>query len=170
MRRRGHLLFQETLSCRRRCVMERREVADEIRQQRHESRTGQTFMAFVRSLSAIGKFDEVFAIRAAAAVLCRLEQRLTAEEARDLEAQLPQKVQEILTECHRPQGTAGVHKYTRDEFIAAVAADLGLEERAAEAAVRAVFTAVRAWISEGEAADVAAQLPKDLEPLWAQPA
>ena len=44
--------------------------------------------------------------------------------------------------------------------------DLGMQAAEVEGVVRAVFSAVREQISEGEAEDVASQLPKDLGALW----
>jgi uncharacterized protein (DUF2267 family) len=138
------------------------------RQQRHESRANQTWRAFVKELMALAKLDEEQAILAATAVLCRLEDRLTGNEARDLEAQLPVKLVELLTEsCADPDLLVKMHK---GEFVDAVGLDLGMTDAEAEAAIRAVFSAVRSRISDGEAQDVAAQLPRDLRPLWLHPA
>ena len=148
----------------------RRGVSPELRQQRHESRTSSTFKEFIRHLAARGGFkDETDAVRAAASVLTHLEYRLTSDEAKDLNAQLPVKLQEILDESRRADG-GQVHKLHKDEFVACVANDLGRAPEDAESIIRAVFATVRTHISDGEADDVAAQLPKDLEPLWMRPA
>jgi uncharacterized protein (DUF2267 family) len=148
----------------------RRGVTPEERKQRHESRTSQTFNEFIRELAARGGFkDETEAVRAAASVLVHLAHRLTSEEAADLSAQLPHKLREILSESQRADTGRPVHKLHKDEFIACVGSDLERPPEEAESIIRSVFATVRSHISEGEAEDVAAQLPKDLEPLWMRP-
>lgn len=148
---------------------ENRGVTEDIRQQRHESRTGQTFMAFIRDLCEQGGFSAEQAVRSAAVVLTRLEQRLTGEEARDLNAQLPMKLVEILAEAKRPNEGKPVQKFKRDDFIEAISGDLEQSREEAESTIRSVFATVRMHITEGEAKDVASQLPKDLQPLWSRP-
>jgi uncharacterized protein (DUF2267 family) len=144
-------------------------MARDINPERHEARANATFKKFVHDLCAQGNFNEQQAVRAAASVLVRLEQRIMGEEALNLEAQLPQRLQEILAEAQRPREGAPVFKFTREDFVKTVGSDLGVNEGNAEAIIRAVFTTVRAHITEGEAEDVGAQLPKDLQPLWARP-
>jgi uncharacterized protein (DUF2267 family) len=148
----------------------RRGVSPELREQRHESRTSATFKEFIRHLAARGGFkDEADAVRSAASVLTHLDHRLTSDEAKDLRAQLPVKLQEMLDESRRVDVEQPVHKLHKEDFVACVASDLGRAEEDAESIIRAVFATVRAHISEGEADDVAAQLPRDLEPLWMRP-
>lgn len=142
---------------------------EDLRQQRHESRTSSTFMDFVRDLCAQGNWSEEEAIRNAASVLTRLEQRLTGEEASNLAAQLPFKLQEILAEAGRPASGKPIEKFHKGDYVAAIARDLGKSADQAETIIRNVFTAVRSRVSEGEAGDVESQLPKDLKPLWARP-
>jgi uncharacterized protein (DUF2267 family) len=144
-------------------------MARDINPERHESRANATFKTFIRDLCAQGNFNEQQAVRAAASVLVRLEQRITGEEAMNLQAQVPERLQEILAEANRPGEGAPVYKFTRDDFVKTVGNDLGVNEGQAEAIIRAVFTTVRAHITEGEAEDVTSQLPKDLSPLWARP-
>lgn len=142
----------------------------DVRQQRHDSRTSQTFIQFVRDLQSVGGFEsEQAAVRAAAVVLTHLEKRLTGEEASDLNAQLPMKLVEILHEAHRPEAGKPVEKLHHDQFIGSIARVLGVDAPQAEAISRSVFATVRATITEGEAGDVASQLPQDLIPLWSQP-
>ena len=126
-------------------------------------------MEFIRDLCAQGNFDEEQAVRAAAAVMTRLEQRLTGEESQDLEAQLPHKLREILAEARRPKEGGPVFKFSRDDFLQMIANDLNVDSKRAESIIRAVFTTVRAHITEGEADDVTTQLPKDMQALWARP-
>lgn len=149
---------------------ENRGASPEQREQRHESRTSQTFMRFVRDLKDMGRFEsEEEAIRAAAVVLTALERRLTSDEARDLNAQLPLKLVELLRESNRPERGKLVEKIHHDQFIKAISQALNCDEAKGESAARSVFATVRALISEGEAGDVASQLPGDLIPLWSQP-
>ncbi len=108
-------------------------------------------------------------MRAAAVVLTRLEQRLTGEEAKDLNAQLPIKLVEILQEANRPNEGGPLQKFHRDDFIAAIANDLAKSNDEAESIIRSVFAVVQLRISEGEANDVLAQLPSNLRPLWSRP-
>lgn len=149
--------------------MENRGVNEETRYQRHESRTNTTFMEFIRDLCEQGGWSADDGVRYAATVLTRLEQRLTGEEAKDLNAQLPLKLVEILNEARRPPTGEPVEKFHRDDFIGAIGSDLGCSHDEAESIIRGVFMTVRSRISEGEASDVESQLPKDMKPLWARP-
>lgn len=140
----------------------------EIRKQRHESRTSSTYKQFLKDLCSVGDMNEEDAERSAVSVLCALEQRIMRNEAEDMEAQLPFKLQQLLHRCEIHEGEVP-KRFGREEFIQMVAADLKAEPEQAEAIARAVFTTVRNQISEGEAEDVAAQLPPDLADLWRRP-
>jgi uncharacterized protein (DUF2267 family) len=61
-------------------------------------------------------------------------------------------------------------RFGRDELLARVAEDLGVEEADVEGVVRTVLQQVRGLLSEKEASDVMGQLPPDLQALWAPPA
>lgn len=144
-------------------------VTPEQREQRHESRTNSKFITFVRDLGDLGNWSEEQAVRHCAVVLAHLEQRLTGNQTRKFEAQLPLKLQEMLSVVPKsPEGkpAARLHK---DDFIDAVASDLQVEGSEAESIVRTVFAGVRAWISEGEAGHVEDELPRDMKHLWAMP-
>ncbi len=138
---------------------------EDRRQQRRETRRNQTYKAFLGNLAVIGSMNEEEAERAAVSVLCVLEQRLFGEEAAHLEAQLPGKLQELLVRCERHMGKPA-SKFGRDGFIQMVSEDLGVEAMEAEKKIRAVFSAVRDQVSEGEIEDVIGQLPADLRELW----
>jgi uncharacterized protein (DUF2267 family) len=135
------------------------------REMRRETRRSQTYKAFLKNLCAIGSMSEEEAERAAVSVLCVLEQRLFGEEAAHLEAQLPAKLQELLVRCERHIGKP-TSKFGREGFLQMVADDLGVDPNEAERKSRAVFTAVREQVSEGEVEDVINQLPADLRELW----
>jgi uncharacterized protein (DUF2267 family) len=96
------------------------------------------------------------------AVLSVLERRLIPQGARHLEAQLPSTLRELIVHL-------SPLRFGRAAFFRMVAADLGKSPSEVEPIVRAVFRAVRMRISEGEAHDVAAELPKDLSELWLRP-
>lgn len=144
-------------------------VSDDIRAQRHESRTGSTYKAFLRNLMSVGEFpDESFAERTAVSVLCSLGQRVYGSEARDLQAQLPFKLRELLQQCPIHEGKPA-RKFGRDEFCQMVANDLGIDTQRAEPLIRSVILAVRSQVSEGEAEDFGNMLPTDIRELWARP-
>lgn len=146
----------------------RRQVTDEIRRQRHESRAGSTYKAFLQDLRSIGGFDEAEAERAAVTVLCLLERRVHSAEAEDLNAQLPLKLRELIQRCGIHEGRPA-RKFGRDEFFRMVAEDLEKDVSEVEPIVRAVLTTVRAQVSEGEAQQFGDMLPHDLQELWRRP-
>ena len=141
---------------------------EEIRKQRHESRTSSTYKQFLKDLCSLGNMKEEDAERAAVSVLCALEQRIMRSESEDLEAQLPFKLQQLLHRCELHEADVP-KRFGRDEFIQMVASDLKTDPDNAETIARNVFTVVREQVSEGEAEDVAAQLPPDLADLWRRP-
>jgi uncharacterized protein (DUF2267 family) len=144
----------------------RRPAVEERRQRRHDSRAGQTWADFLRELHqhADPRLDDRTLARAASSVLRHLAERLTESEAHDLAAQLPSRLRDLIAESLRQPHE--LHKLHRNEFVACVGDDLGCDAPEAEALIRGVFDTVRSWISEGESEHVAAQLPRDLRPLW----
>lgn len=138
---------------------------EERRKQRHASRTSQTYAAFLRRLSERGGMSPHTAEQAAVSVLCAVEQRIFGEEVKDLEAQLPQKLVELLVRCERHEGPPP-KKFGRAEMLNMVGQDLSLNPEAVEPVVRAVFATIQELISEGEAEDVMNQLPHDIRDLW----
>jgi uncharacterized protein (DUF2267 family) len=111
--------------------------------------------------------SEEFAEKAAVLVLCEIEQRLMAAEAHDLEAQLPLKLQVLLTESEKHLRPP--ERFNRSELLSRVAADLNMQPDEVEPIVRAVLLTVREQVSEGEIQDVIHQLPKEFHDLWQQP-
>jgi uncharacterized protein (DUF2267 family) len=105
--------------------------------------------------------------RATAAVFHALRDRLTPEEADQLQAQLPTELKEVWAEGERFERAA--IKMSRSAFLARVRLEARLpSEREAEWATLAVFVALKKQISPGEAAGVLSQLPKDLKELWTE--
>ena len=145
----------------------RRDVPLDIRRaRRRESRTSQTYAAFIKHLCDRGGMSPSVAEKAAVSVLCAIEQRIFGEEARDMEAQLPQKLVDLLNRCERHESGPPPHKFGRVEMLQMVSEDLSLNPEAVEPIIRAVLDAIRDQISEGEVEQVMRQLPTDLRDLW----
>lgn len=124
---------------------------------------------FLRSLTAAGLGDAPRAEACAVAVLCALEQRITGGEARDLNGELPWAMRDLLRRCElHPR--ARPERFGREELVARVAEELGVDADEASRIARTVLSNVRTLLSDKEASDVMAQLPPDMAPLWAPPA
>ncbi|MCP3138806.1 DUF2267 domain-containing protein [Pyxidicoccus xibeiensis] len=144
----------------------RRDVPIEVRRKlRHESRTSQTYKAFLNHLCERGGMSPAVAEQAAVSVLCALEQRILADEALDMEAQLPRKLTDLIHRCEKHEEELP-EKFGREHLLKRVGEDLSLNPDAVEPVVRAVLDAIRHQITEGEAEDVMSQLPEDLRDLW----
>ena len=104
------------------------------------------------------------------AVFGELRDRLSPEERRDVQAQLPTALKRLWEAGNRHDVPAS--KIHRDEFIGRVRRRAVLpHDDEAERAVRAVFAQLQRLLGsptgrEGEAWDVYSQLPKDLKTLW----
>jgi uncharacterized protein (DUF2267 family) len=101
--------------------------------------------------------------RATRATLKALSRRITAGEAEDIAAELPQPIRRVLLQDadERPE------TFGREEFLQRViAAELGvIDEATAERHALAVFAALRRTVSPKEIHDALAQLPKDIQEL-----
>jgi uncharacterized protein (DUF2267 family) len=121
--------------------------------------------AFYRTvMDAIGDEDRAGAVRATAAVLAALRDRLTMTEAAQVCAQLPKGLKE-----HWQAGDVPGRRPRRmhePEFCRRVAQDAKLPAREGRRATLAVFGALEMQLSAGEADDVLAQLPRDLKLMW----
>jgi uncharacterized protein (DUF2267 family) len=106
----------------------------------------------------------------ASVVFHELRDRLTAKEAADVAAQLPERLRRLWSEDETPGGQP--RKIHVHELIGRVRRHAALvDDREAERTVRAVFAALRVALGspsglEGEAWDVFSVLPKDIKPLW----
>jgi len=136
-----------------------------LRRKRHESRASTTYKLFLRTLCDSLSLPEQLAERAAASVLCALEQRLTNSEGRHLEAQLPRKLTELLVRCERHERLRP-RDIGRSEFLGMVAGDLGIRIDHAETIVRGVFQVLTLQVSPGQLQSVLSMLPADLRELW----
>jgi len=134
------------------------------RVQRHEAHTRSTYAAFIHHVCEVGTLEPALAECAAIAVLSALERRILPAEAKDLEAQLPRLLVEFLPPLE--QRPLRPRRFGKQAFLQTVADDLARPVEEMEPLVRAVFRAMRDLISEGEANDVASNLPPDLQALW----
>ena len=125
-----------------------------------------TTLSFYRTvIEETGQADREAAKRGTAAVLHALRDRLTPEEARQAAAQLPRELKRIWAEGD-VRGRRPV-KMHRKEFYERVKRDAAIGSvREARFFTIAVFAALKAQLSPGEADDVVAQLPRDLKEVW----
>jgi uncharacterized protein (DUF2267 family) len=125
--------------------------------------TTQSFYRMV--IDETGQTDREAVKRGTAAVLQALRDRLTPEEARQAAAQLPRELKRTWLAGDAP-GRRPV-KMHRKEFYERVRRDAGIPSvREARFFTIAVFAALKAQLSPGEADDVMAQLPRDLKEVW----
>lgn len=120
---------------------------------------------FIRDLERYCNLPVEDLPRTAESVLCALEQRLTVEEAHDMESQLPANLQDLLVRCDRHAGLKK-RSFDLEALYTMVGDDLNLRAGDVPPVVRAVFRAVKDQISEGESQDVASQLPADIREIW----
>lgn len=105
--------------------------------------------------------------RVTAAVLHALRDRLTAEEADQVAAQLPAELKRVWEEGERAERRP--LKLKRPAFYERIRVEAALPStRQARWQTLAVFAALKEQLSPGEAEDVLAQLPKDLKEVWAE--
>ena len=100
-----------------------------------------------------------------AAVLRALRDRLTPDEADQAAAQLPRELKTLWRTGARP--VRPPHKMHRREVLDRVRREAELKSLGQAAlAADAVFAALKEQLSEGEAGDIVAQLPRDLKATW----
>ncbi|MEN9798867.1 MAG: hypothetical protein RL653_2563 [Pseudomonadota bacterium] len=133
----------------------------ERREQRRHGRTEQTWRKFLHEVEHEAGVNLDTAERAAVYALEVLESRLLPDEARDLNAQLPSGLVELLPRL--PRRPERLH---HDQFISRLAAKLGLEASESERLARCVFAVVSRHVAEGELEDVLRELPAELRVLW----
>jgi uncharacterized protein (DUF2267 family) len=115
----------------------------------------------------LGTADVETTERGTAAVLHVLRDRLTPSEADQLAAQLPALLREVWSAGERVDREP--MRWHRFQFVDRVRQEAGLATtRQAEWLTVAVFSVLKAQLTEGEAEDVWAQLPKDLKELWVE--
>ena len=124
---------------------------------------------FLDGLQRAGLGNAQRAEQTAVIVLGMLEQRISAPEARQLNEELPWALRDLLRRFER-HPRSRPEQFGREEMMARVGAALDLDPTECERVARVVFQAARNLLSEKEASDVASQLPKDMQDLWAPPA
>jgi uncharacterized protein (DUF2267 family) len=127
------------------------------------------YRALVDALAREGLPRRAEATRAVEAVMCALAQRISQTEFESLRERLPDPFRSGLFACERHAIAPRSAFHTPEEFYEIVAEDLDRSPEEVEPMVRAVFAAVRAQLSEGDAEDVSAQLPAELQFLWWRP-
>jgi uncharacterized protein (DUF2267 family) len=134
----------------------------EARAARHASRAGTTYARFVREVASAGGYTMGAAERYAVGTIATLEERLPIGDVFSLEAQLPSRLDQLLS----MQPLIGLPTMDREIFCRRVAQRVSVPEAMAEGLVRVVFQVLRAHISAGESRHVEAHLPDDLKALW----
>lgn len=130
---------------------------------------GRRHETLLSALERAGLGPRERAERTVAGVLCTLERRMSGGEARNLNDELPWALGDLLRSCElHPRSRPD--RFGADEFLSRVAEHTGIPPAEVEGTVRTVLAAVRSLLSEKETADVLAQLPPDLQALWAPPA
>ena len=140
---------------------------------RYEPRPGEQsqedklrYQHFLDALRDGGLGSTQRAERAAVTVLGALEQRIPAPEARDLNQELPWPLRDQLRPFERhPRSRPEV--FGREELLLRVGEALELDLVESERVTRLVMQTARSLLSEKEASDVAGQLPRDMQDLWA---
>ena len=98
--------------------------------------------------------------RAARATLRTLGQRITRGEADDIAAFLTGELRDLLTSAPEPAERFGL-----EQFVRRVGELEGVDEATAYRHAQAVFVALGEAVAPQELRDMAAQLPKDFDPL-----
>ena len=125
--------------------------------------TTETFLQQVLDATGRPTLDDTRNVTAA--VFHALRDRLTPAEADQAAAQLPRPLK-LLWWRGEVEGRRPV-KMHRQKFYERVRREAGLtSEREARIATTAVFAALKAQLSPGEAEDILGQLPKDLKTVW----
>jgi uncharacterized protein (DUF2267 family) len=129
--------------------------------------TLQTTHRWLRELELIASLEnESEAYSVLRAVLHALRDRLPADEAVHLGAQLPMLVRGFYYEGWKPSATPKKQR-SLEAFLEALPPLPGLEgELSAEQALRNVFLMLDHRISEGEIADVREAMPEEVRDLW----
>ena len=127
-----------------------------------------TTLTFYRTVVDARKDGNLEAAKqATAAVFHALRDRLTADEADQVFAQLPLELKTVWEEGEEPERRP--LKMHRDEFLERVRREAGVAStEEARRMTLAVFAALKRQLSPGETGDVFDQLPKDLKEVWAE--
>ncbi len=127
------------------------------------------YRALVDALAREGLPRRAEAARAVEAVICALALRVSEPDFDDLRELLPEPFRTRLTPCERHASIPRRKLRTAEDFYAVVAEDLRRDPGEVEPVIRAVLSAVRAQLPEGDAEGVAHELPSELQALWRRP-
>jgi uncharacterized protein (DUF2267 family) len=116
--------------------------------------------SFQQTVAAIAGISHEEAERAAHATLRTLGERITRGEADDIASFLPRELRSSLTDVPEPAQSFGLA-----QFIRRVAERDGVDEATAYRHAQAVFAALGKVVPERELKDMAAQLPREFDPL-----
>jgi uncharacterized protein (DUF2267 family) len=116
---------------------------------------------FIATVEREAEVPRDAAERAAGATLETLGERISGGEAHDLAAQLPPRLGDLVD---RHAGD-GPQPFTAEEFVQRVQAREHVPALQAQRHVRAVFAAMRETVTDDEIADLASELPRELEAL-----
>lgn len=117
----------------------------------------------------LGQPNAQVAYHALRGVLFATRDRMPAEEAMDLAAQLPALIRGVYFEGYRVSGKPDTYR-DRDAFLQRVNDELSVSNGAdPEEATRAVFTVMNRHISTGEIEDARQMMPESIRALWPEP-
>lgn len=125
------------------------------------------FLHKLQANTGLAERDE--AEKVTKSVLTTLRKRITPEEAKHVEAQLPEGLKEL---WHGSVLSGLAHKLTgpdslsAHEFMEHVAKELNVSDERAAELTRHVFHLLKEQITEGQAKHVEDQLPKNLKVVW----
>ena len=124
-----------------------------------------TLTFYRRVIEETGQADRAAVKRGTAAVLHALRDRLMPTEAAQAVAQLPRELKAVWRAGEIPNRTPV--KMHRKQLYDRVMQEARLQNvREARFLTIGVFAALKAQLSPGEADDVRAQLPRDLQHVW----
>jgi uncharacterized protein (DUF2267 family) len=118
------------------------------------------YPTFIKTEAEVAGMPKDQAESLAHATLRTLADRITAGEADDLAAQLPQPLKEDLLKERED-----AERFDVDEFIRRVSERADVDEETARTGAKAVMATVRQAVTPGEFDDVTSQLPQDYREL-----
>lgn len=118
------------------------------------------FIGQIQHKARLGSLGD--AVRAANATLQTLAERLPADEADHLAAQLPYEIGRFIREH-----ATGAERFSVDEFYNRVTDREGIDKPQAVFHARAVLEVLQQAVSPGEIEQIRNQLPGDFMPLFA---
>jgi CBS domain-containing protein/uncharacterized protein (DUF2267 family) len=132
---------------------------------RAQARAEATYGKLLNAVATAANIDKARAERALLVGICMLCRRLSPDEAHQLIAQLPSKLQPRLDHCVDGPDRA----VTAKAIEAELASVLGIDAKAAKATLKAICTALSHSVSRAEIDEVRGQLPEDMKALFPAP-